>query len=84
MKTPLTPARRRGIEILDDPAIDPALMKRAMRDVERANVLFGGRRAALIELEPSLRAIRGAATQLDVGGGGGHAAIVRSAARCGC
>ena len=74
MKTPLTPARRRGIEILDDPAIDPALMKRSMRDVERANVLFGGRRAALIELEPSLRAIRGAATLLDVGIGRGDIA----------
>jgi hypothetical protein len=74
LRTPLTPARRRGIEILDNPAVDPALLKRGMRDVERANRLLGGRRAALIELEPSLRAIRGAATLLDVGIGRGDIA----------
>lgn len=67
----LTPSRRRGIEILDNPAVDPALMKRSMRDVERANALFGGRRAALAELEPALKELHGRATLLDVGTGRG-------------
>ena len=67
----LTPSRRRGIEILDNPAVDPALIKRSMRDVERANALFGGRRAALAELEPTLKRLQGRATMLDVGTGRG-------------
>lgn len=67
----LTPSRRRGIEILDNPAIDPTLMKRSMRDVERANTLFGGRRAAIAELEPALVGLEGRATMLDVGTGRG-------------
>jgi SAM-dependent methyltransferase len=67
----LTPPRRRGREILDDPAVDPELMKRGMRDVERANALFGGRRAAIIELLPALRELRGAGRMLDVGTGRG-------------
>lgn len=69
--TVLTPSRRRGIEILDNPAVDPELMRRSMRDVERANVLFGGRRAALAELETILRNARGTVTMLDVGTGRG-------------
>ena len=67
----LTPSRRRGIEILDNPAVDPALMKRSMRDVELANALFGGRRAAIAELEPALMELKGRATMLDVGTGRG-------------
>ncbi len=47
----LTPARRRGIEILDDPSKDPALAVRSLRDVSLANRLFGGRRAMLRALE---------------------------------
>ena len=46
-------------------------MKRSMHDVELANAFFGGRRAALAELEPALRALRGCATMLDVGSGKG-------------
>jgi len=69
--TLLTPSRRRGIEILDNPAVDPELMRRSMKDVERANVLFGGRRAALAELSNAFRRISGAATMLDVGTGRG-------------
>jgi len=42
-----------------------------MRDVERANILFGGRRAALAELEIALRNVSGSATMLDVGTGRG-------------
>lgn len=71
MVTALTPARRRGVEILDDPAVDPELMRRSMQDVERANVMFGGRRAVLAELEPVLREIPRCATLLDVGTGRG-------------
>lgn len=67
----LTPARRRGIEILDDPAVDPALMTRSMRDVARANILFGGRRAAITELMPALREMQGYGSMLDVGTGVG-------------
>jgi SAM-dependent methyltransferase len=47
----LIPARRRGIEILDDPSQDPALAVRSLRDVALANRLFGGRRAVLRALE---------------------------------
>jgi SAM-dependent methyltransferase len=43
----LTPSRRRGIEILDDPSRDPALAVRSLRDVAVANRLFGGKRAIL-------------------------------------
>lgn len=67
----LTPPRRRGIEILDNPAVDPDLMRRSMRDVERANVLFGGRRAALAELAIALGKVNRTATLLDVGTGRG-------------
>jgi SAM-dependent methyltransferase len=43
----LTPARRRGHEILDDPAVDAQTRIRSIGDVTRSNILFGGRRAAL-------------------------------------
>lgn len=39
-------------EILDDPAIDPADRERSLRDVERSNVLLGGRRAVMLALRP--------------------------------
>ena len=67
----LSQTRRRGVEILDDPDVDPAVMKRAMRDVERANIVFGGRRAAIAELTPPLSNTRGSALLLDVGTGRG-------------
>lgn len=51
----LTPARRRGHEILDDPTIDPALARRSLHDVVLANRLFGGRRAILREVRRLLR-----------------------------
>ena len=77
----LTPARRRGVEHLDDPTLDPALATRSLRDVARANALFGGRRAVLAELARSLDAARTRGTTsltlLDVGTGLGdipHAA----------
>ncbi len=51
----LTPARRRGIEILDDPSQDPALAVRSLRDVKLANTLFGGRRAVIRELHALIK-----------------------------
>ena len=52
----LTPARRRGHEILDDPSIDPALAERSLHDVAMANRFFGGRRAILREVRALLDA----------------------------
>jgi len=64
----LTPARRRGFEILDDPSVEPRLRVRSIEDVVSSNRWLGGRRAALGELR---RAVRGVsrATVLDIGTG---------------
>jgi 2-polyprenyl-3-methyl-5-hydroxy-6-metoxy-1,4-benzoquinol methylase len=73
----VTLSRRRGVEILDDPFVDPEVMRRSMKDVERANSLFGGKRAALAEVQLVLPARGSAASLLDVGTGRGdirHAA----------
>ncbi len=48
--TVLTPARRRGVELLDDPRVDPADRHAAQDDIRRSNVWLGGLRAALAEL----------------------------------
>jgi SAM-dependent methyltransferase len=67
----LTPARRRGMEILDDPAVDPAVRRRSLDDVRRSNLLLGGLRAArraFIGLAPSLP---NDALLLDIGTGVG-------------
>lgn len=63
--------RQVGIEFLDNPEVDPEIMKRAMRDVSVSNRLFGGKRAALAEIMPALRDVGRAATLLDVGTGDG-------------
>jgi SAM-dependent methyltransferase len=65
----LVPERRRGFEILDDPATDPAVRERSLRDVTRSNVLLGGTRAVLSELARILPSLGDAATLLDVGTG---------------
>ena len=65
----LTPARRRGIEVIDDPHLDAALVTRSLRDVATANTLFGGRRAVLRELDAVLGTLGPQATLLDVGTG---------------
>lgn len=70
----VAPARRRGVELLDDPATDPALALRALRDVARSNVWFGGASAVIAELTPILEQARGmtaSLTLLDVGTGAG-------------
>jgi SAM-dependent methyltransferase len=64
----LTPSRRRGVEVLDDPATPDHVRERAMRDVGRSNRLFGGTRAVLRAL-PS--AAGGRLMALDVGTGTG-------------
>ena len=70
--TVLTPRRRRGREILDDPDVPPHLVERSLRDVALANRLFGGSRAVLVELAPvfdQLAARGGTGALLDVGTG---------------
>jgi ubiquinone/menaquinone biosynthesis C-methylase UbiE len=70
----LTPPRRRGFEILDDPAVDPRLVHRSLADVARSNALFGGRRAVLAELAEALDAVPSGTRELsliDVGTGAG-------------
>ena len=81
-----TPARRRGVEILDDPSHDPALAVRSLRDVAKANLLFGGRRAILREIRGVLGSgSRQTRVLLDIGAGIGDipAAAVRAAKRNG-
>ena len=65
----LTPPRRRGVEILDLPDIDPGLMTRSLADVARANALFGGVSSAIDELREILKDLPRHATLLDVGTG---------------
>lgn len=66
----LTPARRRGVEWLDEDR-DPALQRRSHRDIALANRLFGGIHAVQAELEPWLGRAGSTATLLDVGTGTG-------------
>lgn len=69
MQLLLTPRRRRGIELLDDPSVAPDVITRSMSDVEKANSMFGGMQAALDELLPALSEVPPNATLLDVGTG---------------
>lgn len=78
----ITPPRRRGVEYLDAPDIDPRLVRRSLADVALANALFGGTRAVLLELGAVLPDLGPAATLLDVGSGVGDiAARARDLAR---
>ena len=65
----LVPSRRRGSEILDDPATDPAVRERSLHDVRRSNLLLGGLRAVLAELARLLPSLGPQAVLLDVGTG---------------
>ena len=70
MTSLLTPQRRRGHEILDDPEVDDELRARSLADVARSNTMFGGSRAVQAELATALG--NSAAKQvslLDVGTG---------------
>ena len=79
MVAPLIPARRRGVEILDGPDVDPGLQVRSLADVATANRLFGGGRAVLVELARVVPSRGPAMTLLDVGSGLGD--IPRGARR---
>jgi SAM-dependent methyltransferase len=86
MTLPFVPARRRGIEILDAPDVDPALQVRSLADVAVANTLFGGAHAVLAELRRVIVSpAAGALSLLDVGSGLGDipARATRLAARHG-
>jgi SAM-dependent methyltransferase len=48
----LTPAKRRGEELLDDPTADSGLALRSLRDVALANLFFGGRLVVLRAFQP--------------------------------
>ena len=72
MSLTLTPQRRRGVEILDDPTVDDALRARSLADVARSNTMFGGSRAVLAELSMVLRGSKATSvSMLDVGTGVG-------------
>lgn len=70
----LTPARRRGVEILDRPETPDAVRAAAMADVKRSNVLFGGGRAALLPFRDLLAHLPSTFVVLDVGAGMGDIA----------
>lgn len=65
----LTPARRRGTELLDLPGVPVEVRLRSLRDVRRSNRLFGGLRAVLGEVERALPYVGPRGTLLDVGAG---------------
>jgi SAM-dependent methyltransferase len=62
MASLLTPPRRRGFEILDDPDIDDALRARSLADVARSNTVFGGWHA----VEAELATVLGSRSKCDV------------------
>lgn len=70
----ITPPRRRGFEYLDEPGVDPKLVRRSLADVALANALFGGTRAVLLEVGQVLPELGESATLLDVGSGIGDIA----------
>lgn len=65
----LTPARRRGVEFLDEGDVDPDVRRQAQGDIARSNRLLGGLRAAIVEFRKVARTIAGSQTLLDVGTG---------------
>ncbi len=69
MRSILTPPKRRGMEILDDPDVDPDVVTRSLADVVRSNSLFGGLSSAIDELKDALKEVPPQATLLDVGTG---------------
>ena len=69
MPASLTPPRRRGVEFLDLPDVDPQVVTRSLADVARANALFGGISSAMEEIKEVLGELPRHATLLDVGTG---------------
>jgi len=69
MRWSLTPARRRGVEILDDPATASDVRDRAMADIVRANALFGGAGSVLRLVRQLASRLPPRAVLVDVGTG---------------
>ena len=68
----LAPRRRRGIEYLDSPDVDPEVRRRSHRDIDLSNLLLGGSRALGAALGDTIRELPSReATVLDVGSGSG-------------
>jgi SAM-dependent methyltransferase len=65
----LIPPRRYDPEILEDPALDDALVVRSIQDLVRSNTLFQGAGAMLAELHGVFQKVGPEATLLDVGTG---------------
>jgi len=61
----LTPTRRRGVEILDLPDVDPEVVTRSLGDVARCNALFGGLSSALHEIRSTFNYLPQCATLPD-------------------
>lgn len=81
----LLPARRRGVELLDQRDADPAVALRSLADIRCCNQIFGGTSAVLAEIAPEVRAARArgqSLTVLDVGTGLGD--IPERVRRVGC
>jgi 2-polyprenyl-3-methyl-5-hydroxy-6-metoxy-1,4-benzoquinol methylase len=80
----LTPSRRRGVEILDDPLVDATVRRTAIADVARSNRWLGGTRAVLATLEPLWSRLRGKGRRLTVADvGAGHCDIAAAVVRAG-
>ena len=69
MRPRWTPARRRGVEILDDPATPRTVRERSMADLARSNALFGGTRSAMQAMLGIIPRLPREAVLLDVGTG---------------
>jgi 2-polyprenyl-3-methyl-5-hydroxy-6-metoxy-1,4-benzoquinol methylase len=64
-----TPARYRGVEVLDDPLTDDHVRHRSMADLVRSNALFGGTRSTIRALRHVWPTLPTRAFLLDVGTG---------------
>ena len=65
-----------GMEILDDPAADPAAVQTSLNNIARANRWFGGHAAVRYGLRRLLKTSSGPVTLLDVGTGQGDVPIM--------
>jgi len=74
-----------GVEVLDDPGADPALVQAELADLVLLNRWFGGTRAVIAALRALLPARGSSCSLLDVGTGAGDIprAVVRAAAKRG-
>jgi 2-polyprenyl-3-methyl-5-hydroxy-6-metoxy-1,4-benzoquinol methylase len=69
MRWRLTPTRRRGVEILDDPATPSDVRERSMGDIASSNALFGGMSSVLEAVAHVVPTLGAQAALLDVGTG---------------